>query len=59
MNDISHYQPLSAKVTDKDLLSEEDVEKILNTLEPFYRERLVRHMMAAEKKAYEDGRKHG
>lgn len=53
MGDIGSHVPLSQRTPQAaDLLSEEQVQEILRTIpSPLLRERLTRHMMAAEQAA--------
>jgi TFIIF-interacting CTD phosphatase-like protein len=56
MSDISSYTPIATRHIDhEDLLTDEQVDELLDLLIPPHREKLVRHMMAAEQKASQEG----
>lgn len=57
MSDLGDYVPLSARQPRLEhLLTDEDVERILRMLEHWPATLLRRHMMAAERAAYEQGK---
>ncbi len=55
MTDGHSYVPYSRRLSEKDILEDDAVEKILSKLDIFYRDLITRHMMASERKAYNDG----
>lgn len=60
MTDGSKYVPHSRRIiSDRDILEDDAVKHILDKVDPLYRDFLTRHMMASEKKAYNDGLEKG